>query len=194
MCIFLFTQVCVLLFYLLKIWKKSKLLTNCNTSESKLSLYLGVFIPNKTFFLLRILVLKNLSWQYNLEFILLLVFVLKWLTEIQLPCRHQWERLLELQAVQGQGLSETACLQSCNQHSFEHFQAAIITRGQWRHRKDRKSCYTTGSQPVGQDPCLGPLENSYIFTLQFTTVAKLQLWSSNENNFTVSITWGAELK
>lgn len=70
--------VCVHFFYLLRcvfcffIYSRSekksiKLLANGYTFESKRSLFLGVFIPNKTFFLLRILVLKNLSWQYNLE-------------------------------------------------------------------------------------------------------------------------------
>jgi hypothetical protein len=41
-----------------------------------------------------------------------------------------------------------------------------------------------GSQPVAHHP-FGKSLSPRIFTLQFSAVAELQLWSSNENNFLV---------
>ena len=60
-------------------------------------------------------------------------------------------------------------------------------------------CERSGSQPVGHYPPTGvPWDHrkTQIFALQFITVAKLQLWSSNKSNFMVGVTttWGTVLE
>jgi hypothetical protein len=55
------TCVCVLFFIQSLSEKTIKLLANHCTLESNLSPFLGVFVLNKTLFLIRILILKNLS-------------------------------------------------------------------------------------------------------------------------------------
>ena len=57
--------------------------------------------------------------------------------------------------------------------------------------KEETNIWTSSSQSVGHNPFGEPLSPK-LFTLWFITVAKLQLWSSSEDNFMVgaTIAWG----